>query len=247
MKYAFIHNHLVGNIVDEAQLLSCPADHTAVELQDGESCGIFWLFSPTGNPRFIPRPNYNEGIQNLKVVVENDVPAWLVEYKSEAEIISHLNKLEKEALDAVKEKLIAKEKERLYNENLAVINALSDTEALERPDEYPPFNPDGHPYKAKNETLGIEADRFYYPIDGKLYKVISDHNSQSDWLPGEAVSLYVEVVPPGVIAEWVQPTGAHDAYEVGVQVTHNGHLWENTSPANVYEPGVYGWTDLGAV
>lgn len=64
------------------------------------------------------------------------------------------------------------------------------------------------------------------------------------WEPG--VSGWREVVEdnddgtPGIPA-WVQPTGAHDAYPVGAKVTHNGETWENTTPSNVWEPGVYGW------
>lgn len=42
--------------------------------------------------------------------------------------------------------------------------------------------------------------------------------------------------------EWVQPTGAQDAYLLGAQVSHNGFHWINTgSNANVWEPGVFGW------
>lgn len=41
--------------------------------------------------------------------------------------------------------------------------------------------------------------------------------------------------------EWVQPTGAHDAYSIGDKVTHNGKTWESTIANNVWEPGVYGW------
>ena len=47
-------------------------------------------------------------------------------------------------------------------------------------------------------------------------------------------------------AEWVQPTGAHDAYNTGDRVTHNGSVWICTIDANVYEPGVYGWEQEGA-
>ncbi len=36
---------------------------------------------------------------------------------------------------------------------------------------------------------------------------------------------------------WVQPTGAHDAYGVGDQVTHQGKTWTSTVAANVWEPG----------
>lgn len=41
--------------------------------------------------------------------------------------------------------------------------------------------------------------------------------------------------------EWVQPTGAHDAYNIGDIVSHNGQLWISTVASNVWEPGVYGW------
>lgn len=49
--------------------------------------------------------------------------------------------------------------------------------------------------------------------------------------------------------EWVQPTGAHDAYGIGDEVTHNGHLWRSATDGNVWEPGTGGapWEDLGAV
>lgn len=44
--------------------------------------------------------------------------------------------------------------------------------------------------------------------------------------------------------EWKQPTGAHDAYAVDAIVSHNGKIWINTSPANIYEPGVFGWNEI---
>lgn len=44
--------------------------------------------------------------------------------------------------------------------------------------------------------------------------------------------------------EWVQPTGAHDAYEKDYKVSHNGKKWINTIDANVWEPGIYGWTEV---
>lgn len=42
---------------------------------------------------------------------------------------------------------------------------------------------------------------------------------------------------------WVQPTGAHDAYPLGITVTHGGKTWENLTPANVWQPGVSGWRE----
>lgn len=48
-------------------------------------------------------------------------------------------------------------------------------------------------------------------------------------------------------AEWVQPTGAHDAYRINSEVTHDGKTWISTTPANVWEPGVSGWREKPSV
>lgn len=46
--------------------------------------------------------------------------------------------------------------------------------------------------------------------------------------------------------EWIRPTGAHNAYAKGSQVTHNGKRYVSKIDANVWEPGVLGsdflWT-----
>jgi|SRR5690625_533548 len=46
-------------------------------------------------------------------------------------------------------------------------------------------------------------------------------------------------------APWVQPSGAHDAYDQGAEVTHGGHEWTSDLDGNVWEPGVHGWTKKG--
>lgn len=79
---------------------------------------------------------------------------------------------------------------------------------------------------------------------GKLYKCVQAHTSQTDWTPPIAVALWVECAPDGVILPWRQPTGAHDAYPLGALVTHNGYTWQSDYAANVWEPGVFGWTNL---
>ena len=43
-------------------------------------------------------------------------------------------------------------------------------------------------------------------------------------------------------AAWVRPTGAHDAYSKGSKVQHTGKKWISNIDANVWEPGVSGWT-----
>ena len=42
-----------------------------------------------------------------------------------------------------------------------------------------------------------------------------------------------------------QPTGAHDAYPMGAHVMHGGIEWVSDVDANVWEPGVSGWTQVG--
>lgn len=79
--------------------------------------------------------------------------------------------------------------------------------------------------------------------DGKLYKVIQSHTSQNDWNPLVAVSLFVEIAPPGVIPEWTQPAGAHDAYNTGDEVMFEGTHYRSLIDANVWSPTAYpqGW------
>lgn len=79
----------------------------------------------------------------------------------------------------------------------------------------------------------------------KLYKCISAHKSQSDWTPDVAVSLWVTISDPAEEwPEWSAPVGAHDAYQVGDRVSHNGKHWTSNTPNNVWEPGQYGWDEV---
>ena len=81
-------------------------------------------------------------------------------------------------------------------------------------------------------------DRVQY--NGTLYKCIQAHTSQSDWMPSATPALW-KTVSLDEYPEWVQPTGAHDAYNIGDKVTYNGQHYVCTSNANVYAPDVYGW------
>ena len=76
-----------------------------------------------------------------------------------------------------------------------------------------------------------------------LYRCVQAHTSQSDWTPPAVPALWtVYIDPTGPATAWVQPQGAHDAYAKGMRVTHNAQTWVNTIDANVWEPGVHGWT-----
>lgn len=81
-------------------------------------------------------------------------------------------------------------------------------------------------------------------FDGKLYKCIQAHRSQDDWSPDVAVSLWVKAGDPAEEwPEWSQPIGAADAYNSGDKVSHNEKHWISAVDSNVWEPGVYGWTE----
>lgn len=78
---------------------------------------------------------------------------------------------------------------------------------------------------------------------GLLYKCAQAHTSQADWTPDAIPALWVRVDDPGEDwPEWRQPAGAHDAYEKGYKVSHNEKHWISDVDGNVWEPGVYGWT-----
>lgn len=79
---------------------------------------------------------------------------------------------------------------------------------------------------------------------GTLYKCVQAHTSQEHWTPDATPALWV-VVTVEEWPEWVQPTGAQDAYAKDAKVTHNGERWISDVDSNVWEPGVYGWTKQG--
>lgn len=68
-----------------------------------------------------------------------------------------------------------------------------------------------------------------------LYKCVQAHTSQDDWTPDKVPALFVEVSIEE-FPEWKQPTGAHDAYNKGDKVSHNGKHWQSNVDGNVWEP-----------
>ena len=99
---------------------------------------------------------------------------------------------------------------------------------------YPDWEPKSYPYFA--------GERVSY--NDEYYRCIQNHTSQPDWAPDVAVSLWVATADPGEEwPEWVQPQGYHDAYGAGDKVSHNGKHWISDVDGNVWEPGVYGWTE----
>ena len=80
---------------------------------------------------------------------------------------------------------------------------------------------------------------------GILYTVLQDHVSQTGWEPSAASSLFAMVLIPddGTIPEWEQPESTNP-YSRGDKVRHLGKIWISDLDNNVWEPGVYGWTEV---
>jgi len=106
-------------------------------------------------------------------------------------------------------------------------------------------------------TAAEHADQFCdwaYPVDytigqirrfrGQLFRCIQAHTSQADWTPDALPALWVQISNPGEeFPEWSQPIDAHDAYQRGDRVTHDGRRWVSEVDNNVWPPGVHGWVE----
>ena len=78
-----------------------------------------------------------------------------------------------------------------------------------------------------------------------LYSVLTAHDSQDNWTPDVSPSLFAQVLIPdeNVIPEWIQPDSTN-AYAIGDKVAHNGKTWVSDYDNNVWEPGVFGWSEV---
>ena len=110
---------------------------------------------------------------------------------------------------------------------------LPDEDALQAVELFPQWVTD-HAY-AVDERLQYK---------NVLYRVVQAHTSQADWTPDITPALFV-VVSLDEWPEFVQPTGAHDAYKKGDKVTFNGKHYISLIDANVYSPTAYpaGWQE----
>lgn len=112
--------------------------------------------------------------------------------------------------------------------------SLDDTDALEAPTLFPAWA-DGTDYEADIRVT----------YSGVLYRCLQAHTAQADWTPVDAPSLWAKVLipDPETIPEWEQPDSTNP-YMAGDKVTHNGSTWVSDIDNNVWEPGVYGWTEV---
>lgn len=109
------------------------------------------------------------------------------------------------------------------------------------PDDVASTLPDLFPLWEADTPYEVGDRRRYHEV---LYKCVTAHMSQAFWTPDVSPSLWVRTDDPGEEwPEWVQPVGALDSYAKGAKVSHNGKHWISDYDSNVWEPGVFGWSE----
>lgn len=154
---------------------------------------------------------------------------WEVRAKTEAELTA-----EKEAQASEKENEL--DSVQIKNALRYTIDLLTEDEQVNFYSLYPAWKP----------NISVALGEKYQHL-GLLYKVVQSHNTQLDWEPQDVPALFVRVAAPEEISVWVQPTGAHDAYQKGDKVhfpTINDQVYESLIDANIWSPTVYGWVKI---
>ena len=95
---------------------------------------------------------------------------------------------------------------------------------------------DGQEWKQPTQALDAYPKGWQVRYGGLTWVSLVDGNAHQ---PG--VSGWRIVTDDDEPAPWQQPSGTHDAYAKGDQVTHEGHVWISSLDNNVYIPGEYGW------
>ena len=131
----------------------------------------------------------------------------------------------------------ARELRKILEKAMTATQSLTEAEAITATCLHPKWSGDSVQYTAGQRVQD----------DGVLYTVLQAHTSQPDWKPADAPSLFAKVLipDPTVIPEWEQPESTNP-YAKGDKVAHNGKTWVSDIDGNVWEPGVYGWTEVAA-
>lgn len=107
---------------------------------------------------------------------------------------------------------------------------------------------DGDPWTQPQGAHDAHSKGSIVTHNGKTWESLIPNNV---WEPGvsgwrEQVADDPETGEPGV-PDFVQPTGAHDAYQIGDRVRFDGKIYESLIDGNTYSPSAYaaGWKVVG--
>ena len=121
-------------------------------------------------------------------------------------------------------------------------SSLDDEKAMEVATIFDPWESDKSYSVGEFVTYGANAVG-----DPQLYKVVQAHTSQNDWTPDVSASLFSAIgLDDSGYPVWSQPSGAHDAYNIGDIVNYNGVLYKSLIDGNTYSPETYpaGWEEV---
>ena len=118
--------------------------------------------------------------------------------------------------------------------------SLDDTDAPKAVELFPEWKPDTH-YERHEHPVRVRN-----PYDGLLYQLVPEtHDSQADWPPHLVPAIWAKVLipDPEVIYDWEQPDSTNP-YKKGDKVRHKGKIWISDIDGNIWEPGVFGCSEV---
>jgi hypothetical protein len=123
---------------------------------------------------------------------------------------------------------------------LARAGAIDDITIAEHPMTFPQWDE-----SFRGAAGGIIRD---IAADGTvgLYRNLHDiTDAAQNVKPSESPTVWKPVADPGAeFPDWSQPYGDFDAYDKGAKVSYGGAHWTSDLDGNVWQPGVYGWTEV---
>lgn len=114
------------------------------------------------------------------------------------------------------------------------------------------YMPDGSPAPWVQPLGAVDAYQLGDVVDWQGAARRSTFDGANVW-PPDNDAFWEDADGGGEVDEWpdwVQPTGAHDAYPAGAKVTRSGRRWSSLVAANVWEPSAAVptlWRDEGPV
>lgn len=210
-------------VINQERAPETPKDGEAVDVMHAESYTASGL--ENGKPCYIGLFAYNADKTKYSAVkADVEIPREVTWYDTQQE-------LEQEAQETTKQAEQAQEAVTMTR------YFLPDSIAFTMPQMYDEWDPNSEEYVGKDNATP-EKPAAIVRRNEKLYRCLQSHTSQENWKPETSPSLWVEIADPAIEwPEWKQPTGAHDAYDEGDKVTHNGKRYISKINGNTTEPG----------
>ena len=201
-------------------------DKTEIEIQDGASIGKITVLTTADKLRELFDSLNKENLENVQFSSGTYTNMTLTDPHFA------INKTDEGLLVSFGLRELTEE-EKNKDAVAVAVSFLSDEQALSVPSLFEEWKPN------KNFKTGTR-----YLRNGILYKCLQDHTGQSDWAPELAPALFAKVLTSeeGAILDWVQPDSTNP-YTKGDKVKHSGKTWVSDVDNNVWEPGVYGWSE----